>query len=79
MAARATLDVFRYADYREFLRAYYERKKTQKPGISLRAFSRRVGLRSPNHLKLVIDGDLVPGPRDGPERDRQLNAKSAAQ
>lgn len=57
MAARATLDVFRYANYREFLRAYYERKKTQKPGISLRAFSRRVGLRSPNYLKLVIDGD----------------------
>jgi len=57
MATRAPLDVFRYVDYREFLRAYYTRKKAQKPGISLRAFSRRVGLKSPNYLKLVIDGD----------------------
>jgi len=57
MATRAPLDVFRYVDYREFLRAYYARKKAQKPGISLRAFSRRVGLKSPNYLKLVIDGD----------------------
>jgi uncharacterized protein (TIGR02147 family) len=57
MATRAPLDVFRYVDYREFLRAYYARKKTQKPGISLRAFSRRAGLKSPNYLKLVIDGD----------------------
>ena len=57
MAARAPIDVFRYADYREFLRAYYELKKAQKPGLSLRAFSRRAGLKSPNYLKLVIDGD----------------------
>jgi uncharacterized protein (TIGR02147 family) len=57
MATRAPLDVFRYVDYREFLRAYYAHKKAQKPGISLRAFSRRTGLKSPNYLKLVIDGD----------------------
>jgi len=57
MALRAPLDVFRYTDYREFLRAYYALRKTRKPGISLRAFSRRAGLKSPNYLKLVIDGD----------------------
>jgi len=57
VGSRAPVDVFRYADYRAFLRAYYARRKLQKRGISLRAFSRRVGLRSPNYLKLVMDGD----------------------
>jgi uncharacterized protein (TIGR02147 family) len=57
MAGRAPLDVFRYADYRAFLRAFYEHRKGQRRGISLRAFSRKVGLRSPNYLKLVMDGD----------------------
>jgi uncharacterized protein (TIGR02147 family) len=53
---RPTPDVFRYQDYRAFLRAYHEAKKAQRGGLSLRAFSRRVGLRSPNYLQLVIDG-----------------------
>jgi uncharacterized protein (TIGR02147 family) len=57
VGTRAAVDVFRYDDYRAFLRAYYARRKTQKRGISLRAFSRRVGLRSPNYLKLVMDGE----------------------
>jgi uncharacterized protein (TIGR02147 family) len=59
---RATVDVFAYQDYRLFLRAYYERRKSQKNGFSLRAFSQRVGLRSPNYLKLVMDGDRNLGP-----------------
>jgi uncharacterized protein (TIGR02147 family) len=57
MGARAAVDVFRYRDYRAFLRAYYERNKERKEGYSLRAFSRVTGLRSPNYLKLVMDGD----------------------
>jgi uncharacterized protein (TIGR02147 family) len=57
MPGRAAVDVFRFSDYRAFLRAYYERRKSQKRGISLRGFSRRVGLRSSNYLKLVIDGE----------------------
>ncbi len=57
MSTRAAVDVFRHEDYRAFLRAYYERRKKEKRGISLRAFSRRVGLRSPNYLKLVMDGE----------------------
>jgi uncharacterized protein (TIGR02147 family) len=56
VGTRAAVDVFRHDDYRAFLRAYYERRKQEKRGISLRAFSRRVGLRSPNYLKLVMDG-----------------------
>ncbi len=49
------LDVFAYLDYRAFLRDYYLEKKDRR-GLSYRAFSRRAGLRSPNYLKLVIDG-----------------------
>jgi uncharacterized protein (TIGR02147 family) len=56
MAARALVDVFGYRDYRAFLGAYYERRKAQKGGYSFAEFSREVGLRSPNYLKLVIDG-----------------------
>ncbi|MDD9944010.1 MAG: TIGR02147 family protein [Myxococcales bacterium] len=57
MGKRAAVDVFRFTDYRAFLRAYYERRKSQRGGISLRGFSRKVGLKSPNYLKLVMDGD----------------------
>lgn len=56
MGARAAVDVFRFRDYRAFLREYYERNKQRKGGYSLRAFSRGAGLRSPNYLKLVMDG-----------------------
>jgi uncharacterized protein (TIGR02147 family) len=50
-------DVFRYRDYREFLRAFYDHNKSQGYGFSLRAFSKRARLRSSNYLKLVMDGD----------------------
>lgn len=56
MGVRAAVDVFRYQDYRCFLREFYERSKELKGGYSLRAFSRGTGLRSPNYLKLVMDG-----------------------
>ena len=51
---RATLDVFRYLDYRVFLRELYLAQK--KRGMSYRAFARRAGVGAPNYLKLVIDG-----------------------
>jgi uncharacterized protein (TIGR02147 family) len=57
MSARAAVDVFRFRDYRAFLREHYQRNKVRKGGYSLRAFSRAAGLRSPNYLKLVMDGD----------------------
>ena len=56
MGSRAAVDVFAYRDYRAFLRAYAERRAAQKGGFSMPAFTKRVGLRSPNYLKLVIDG-----------------------
>jgi uncharacterized protein (TIGR02147 family) len=57
MGSRAAVDVFRHQDYRAFLREFYDRRKDTRAGYSLRAFSRNAGLRSPNYLKLVMDGD----------------------
>jgi uncharacterized protein (TIGR02147 family) len=56
MPPRPTVDVFAYRDYREFLRAYYAQGREAGRAVSLRSFSRRAGLRSPNYLKLVMDG-----------------------
>jgi uncharacterized protein (TIGR02147 family) len=49
------LDVFDYLDYRAFLRDYYLEGKACR-GLSYRALSRRVGLKSSNFFKLVLDG-----------------------
>ena len=56
-AAEAEIDVFAYSDYRAFLRDYYRARKAAGRGFSYRSFSRRAELRSPNYLKLVIDGE----------------------
>lgn len=50
------VDVFQYQDYRAFLREYYEDRK-RHANLSLRGFSKRADLKSPNYLKLVMDGD----------------------
>jgi uncharacterized protein (TIGR02147 family) len=50
-------DVFGYLDYRTFLRDTYAARKAEGRGFSYRAFSKRAGLNSPNHLKRVIDGE----------------------
>jgi uncharacterized protein (TIGR02147 family) len=50
-------DVFGYLDYRAFLRDVYAERKARARGFSFRAFSRMAGLRSPNYLKLVMDGE----------------------
>jgi len=53
---RDPIDVFEYLDYRAFLGDYYATRKQSRRGFSYRQFSRRAGLKSPNYLKLVIDG-----------------------
>lgn len=57
VSAKPAIDVFRYLDYRKFLREYYRRKKTESRVFSFRSFARRAGLKSPNHLKRVMDGE----------------------
>ncbi|MEM9191492.1 MAG: TIGR02147 family protein [Myxococcota bacterium] len=57
VARRQQIDVFQYLDYRAFLRDWYRTNNEGGRSVSYRAFSRRAGLRSPNYLKLVMDGD----------------------
>jgi uncharacterized protein (TIGR02147 family) len=52
-----SVSVFEFLDYRAFLRAYYAAEKARRPAFSHRFFSRLAGLRSPNFLKLVMDGE----------------------
>jgi uncharacterized protein (TIGR02147 family) len=52
----SAVSVFDYLDHRAFLRDSYRERKAER-GLSYRGFSRRAGLRSPNYLKLVIDGE----------------------
>jgi len=56
MARAGDVDVFAYLDYRAFLRDHYLDRKARR-GLSYRGFSKRAGLKSPNYLKLVIDGE----------------------
>ncbi len=51
----ARLDVFDYLDYRAFLRDYYLEGKARGK-VSYRSLSLRVGLKSSNFIKLVLDG-----------------------
>ncbi|HMI91224.1 MAG TPA: TIGR02147 family protein [Polyangiales bacterium] len=51
------IDVFEYVDYRAYLRDHYAHEKRTRRAFSHRAFSRKVGLGSPNHLKRVMDGE----------------------
>ncbi len=45
-----------YKDYRVYLRDFYHSKKAANPSYSYLLFARKAQLRSPNYLKLVIDG-----------------------
>jgi len=48
--------IFEYMDYREYLRELFEKRKADHPFYSYRLFSQKAGFRSPNFLKLVVDG-----------------------
>jgi uncharacterized protein (TIGR02147 family) len=50
------MSVFDYLDYRVFLNAFYRERKRLNPSYSYRVFSNTARIRSPNYLKLVIDG-----------------------
>jgi uncharacterized protein (TIGR02147 family) len=51
------IQIFDYMDYRQYLRDFFFEKKRELHFYSYRLFSQRAGLKSPNFLKLVIDGD----------------------
>src|SRR6478735_3578352 len=56
------VSVYDFLDYRAYLRAYYEAAKRSRPSFSFRLFSKLAGLKSPNFLKLVMDGERNLGP-----------------
>lgn len=49
-------NIFEYENYRRFLQDLYSYLKAEKDFFSYRYFSKAAGFRSPNFLKLVIDG-----------------------
>lgn len=50
-------DIFKYLDYRHFLRDFYREKKEVKGSVySFRLFSRQAGFAAPNFLQLVMEG-----------------------
>lgn len=48
--------IFEYMDYRDYLRNLFEKRKADNPFYSYRLFSQKAGFKSPNFLKLIIDG-----------------------
>ena len=48
--------IYEYMDYRTFLRELFEKRKADHPFYSYRLFSQKAGFKSPNFLKLVVDG-----------------------
>ena len=56
-ARNVEVRVYDFLDYRAYLRAYYEAAKRTQRSFSFRSFSKLAGLRSPNFLKLVIEGE----------------------
>lgn len=51
------MDLFRYENYRTYLKDFYESQKEKNRSYSYKVFANRAKLGSPNYLKLVIDGD----------------------
>ncbi len=52
------INVFEFTDYRVFLKAFYEAKKSGNPSYSMSTFVRKAGLgqNSRGYLKLIIEG-----------------------
>lgn len=50
------INIYRYLDYRQFLRDFYEERKRTTKSMSLRNFAKSAGLASWNYLKLVMEG-----------------------
>lgn len=52
----SAINLFKYLDYREFLKDWYAYAKENKRGFSYRSFSKKAGFGSPNFLKRIMDG-----------------------
>ena len=56
MKRASTIIIFRYLDYREFLRDWYAYAKKSRASVSFRSFSKKAGFQSTNFFKLVMEG-----------------------
>jgi len=50
------ISIYNYSDYRRFLKDFYLANKAADSRFTYERFSRQAGIKSPNMLKLVIDG-----------------------
>ncbi len=48
--------VFEYSDYRQFIKDYYEGRKTLNPNFSFRYLSQKAGINSAPFFKFIIEG-----------------------
>ena len=78
LRAAPGVSVFEFLDHRAFLRAYYQHEKARRPAFSHRYFSRKAGLRSPNFLKLVMDGARNLGPETVPKFSQAIGLTGEA-
>ncbi len=52
-----------FSDYRDFLRAYIDHRKTRGRQWSYAVWARQLGLRSPSGLVMIVNGQRHPGPK----------------
>jgi uncharacterized protein (TIGR02147 family) len=48
--------IYQYMNYRQFLRDAYDARKATAGKYSYRYYAQKAGLRSPSHVKMVLDG-----------------------
>lgn len=71
-------DLYTYLDYRAYLRDYYEAAKENTTYMSFRYLSHRAGFKSPNYVKLVMDGDRNLSTKGAGQVARALGLKNEA-
>jgi len=49
-------EVFRYTNFRDYLKDYYEFRKSENPRFSYRVFARQAGFQSPTYMMMIISG-----------------------
>jgi uncharacterized protein (TIGR02147 family) len=54
--------IFQYTDYRLLLKDYFEATKKQNPRWSYGAWAKKLRLKSPSTLIMIVNGDRNPGP-----------------
>lgn len=58
-----TEPVFKYSNYRSFLRDYYDRKRERDPRWSYGVWAKQLRLKSSSTMIMVVNGTRHPGPK----------------